>query len=240
MYQTNRTYVTAEMKLADLIFENPSLLLMLEHFSLDFIVQDKTVKQLCQDNQINPLLFSAIANLYNGFSMEESMVYEKDDLQQIVQFLKTSHTYYRQDKYPEIQGYIKKLYAHNNSIEIKLVERFFDEYFTEVTEHLLYEEKNVYPYVKILMDSIVKGDKIGNKFSAHEYSNHHTDIESKLTDLKSLLLKHVSIKNDQTIRRKLLFSLFELEYDLMIHSLIEERILMPLIEQIENTYIDGR
>jgi regulator of cell morphogenesis and NO signaling len=58
-----------------------------------------------------------------------------------------------------------------------------------------------------------------------------------LHDLKNLLLKYVKIDNDLDLRRKLFFALYELEYDLFVHSLIEETILIPSgvnIEKKEN------
>jgi regulator of cell morphogenesis and NO signaling len=73
----------------------------------------------------------------------------------------------------------------------------------------------------------------GKRYSVSEYKDHHNDIEEKLNDLKSLLIKYLPLKNDQPIRRKLLFSLFELEYDLNIHSQIEELILIPLVSKME-------
>lgn len=45
--------------------------------------------------------------------------------------------------------------------------------------------------------------------------------------VKNLLLKYVTIEDDLGLRRKLLFALYELEYDLYVHSLIEETILIP-------------
>lgn len=74
--------------------------------------------------------------------------------------------------------------------------------------------------------------------SVIEYRNHHTDIETKLIDLKNLFLKHIKIKNELTIKRKFLNTLFGLEFDLKIHSIIEEKILIPLIEHIEKKNLD--
>ena len=71
------------------------------------------------------------------------------------------------------------------------------------------------------------------KYAVAEYQEHHNDIEEKLNDLKSLLIKYLPLKNDQSIRRNLLFRLFELEYDLNIHSQIEELILIPLVSKME-------
>lgn len=220
--------------MADLIFENPYLLLLLEHFGLDLVMQDKTVTQLCNENGINEKVFISFANLYNGFVPAGNEDFNTDHIQTIIRFLKNSHAYFKHDKYPEIHDYIKKLSDKNPTAEIKMIGEFFDDYFMEVTEHLDYEEGIAFPYFYSLLNGkerVKQDDK--NKFSGTEYLEHHTDIESKLTDLKNLLFRHISLKNDPINRRKLLFSLIELEYVLNIHSIIEETILIPLIINLE-------
>lgn len=234
MYKTVRTYIKPDVRISDLIFENPYLLLLLEHFDLDLVMHDKTVSQICSENGINEKIFISFANLYNGFSLSGSGGFEKDHIETIIRFLSNSHDYFKHDKYPEIQDYIKLLYEKNPTAEIKLIGKFFGDYFTEVTEHLDYEETVAFPYFHSLLHKISADTKNqNNRFSGAEYLEHHTDIESKLTDLKNLLIKHVSLKNDPVNRRKLLFSLIELEFVLNIHSFIEETILIPLVIELE-------
>ncbi|MBA4406392.1 hypothetical protein C0389_03870 [bacterium] len=235
MYQTNKKYITPEMKMSDLIFDNPSILLLMEHFGLNFIVHEKTVLQLCEQNNINSKVFISFANMYNGFNLAEVEDFSKADIADIILYLKNSHNYYENEKYPEIRNYIQELYLKNNSAEIKLIDKFFDEYFEEVKEHLSYENRTAFPYFNELLSNADSGkqEKRKHDFSVNDYSEHHTDIESKLNDLKELLLKHVPVQNDRTLRRKIIVSLFELEYDLNIHSQIEETILMPLIGNLE-------
>lgn len=234
MYQTKKTFVKSAMKMSDLIFENPSLLLMMEHFDINIVVRNKTVEQICNENQINQQVFISIANLYNGFnpSSAENNV-DRPDTESIIFFLKNSHRYYLDEKIPEIRNYIHKLYTKNNNPEIRLVEKFFDEYSQEVMEHLEYEDIIAFPYFSYLAHDNKHSGSKDTKFSAEEYREHHTDIETKLGELKNLLLKHIPLKQDRSLRRKLLISLFELEYDLTIHSVIEESILIPLIKKIE-------
>lgn len=235
MYQTTKTYIKPDIKMADLIFENPYLLLLLEHFGLDLVVHDKTVSQVCNENGINEKVFISFANLYNGFPPSTNEGFDFEDIETIIGFLRNSHYYFKYDKYPEIQAYIKKLFANNPTAEIRMIEKFFDDYFMEVSEHLDYEEGIAFPYFRSLLKN--NGTISANEetvFSGTEYLEHHTDIELKLTDLKNLLLRHVSLKNDPVNRRKLLFSLFELEYVLNIHSVIEETILIPLVINLEN------
>lgn len=231
MYQTHRTFVKPEIKMADLIEENPRLLLLLEHFEIDFAVSDKTVSTICRENNISESLFMVFANLYNGFHSKPDEIHSVDDILLILQFLKNSHDYYKNDKYPEIKNYIHALPKQPFNKEVMLIEKFFTDYFSEVVEHLDYEDETAFPYFRMLAGE-QNNDAIYD-FSVEEYRNHHTDIETKLTDLKNLLLMHIKITDQLPLRRKLLFSLFEFEYDLQIHALIEEKILLPLTEKLE-------
>jgi len=237
MYQTHKTYIKPDMKMSDLINENYSLLLFLEYLEIDFAVGDKTVFQLCKENNIDQSVFLVISNLYNGFYPNKDEIYLIDDISIIIKLLKNSHRFYKDDKYPEIKEYLIKLNDKHNTDDIILIERFFIDYFEEVLEHLAYEEQIAFPYFCQLLgkETIQKA----SKFSVREYKEHHSDIETKLTDLKNLLLKHITIKNDLTIRRKFLYCLFELEFELKIHSMIEEMILLPLITKVEKQRLNG-
>lgn len=218
--------------MADLIDGNPYLLLMLQHFNIDFRVSDRTVEQLCNRYGISERLFISIANLYNGSGVRGEEPFSRKDLLQVIDFLKRSHDYYRFDKYPQISTYIRQLQENHPEKELKLLEKFFNEYFTEVREHLDYEDEVAFPYFITLLDNDTR-DNEEDLYSSHEYSEHHTDIELKLKDLKNLLLKYVKIEDDLDLRRKLFMSLYELEFDLYIHSLIEEAILIPSGVDIE-------
>ena len=240
MYQNKKLYIKADMKMSDLIFENPSLLLMLEHFGLDYTVQSKTVAQLSAEFNISQEVFLTIANLYNGYVLPYAANYTIYDISTIISYLRNCHIYYKHDKYPEIKEYISQLYPKNDVKEIMLIEKFFNEYFEEVIEHLDYEEQIAFPYFCELVELENDKNMVGkSKFSVNNYTEHHSDIEYKLTDLKNLLIKHISLKGDHVLRRKLLYSLFELEFDLNVHSMIEEMILIPLVEKVESTKKNG-
>lgn len=219
------------MKMSGLIKENPHLLLLLEHFEIDFVVSDKTIRQLCADYQIPEPLFLVFSNIYNGFEADIKDIVSVENIFFIIRFLKNSHSYYKTDKYPEIKGFIKDLQDRTGSREVKLIEKFFADYFSEVVEHLDYEDDVAFPYFVMLAEK--NGDANDSRFSAKEYKDHHSDIETKLADLKNLLLKHIHVSNELSLRRKLFYSLFELEFDLHIHALIEDKILLPLIDRVE-------
>lgn len=235
MYQRNSFTILPGSKLADMIPANPYLMLMLEHFDVPLVVHEMTVEQVCAENSISLDLFLTFANLFNGHLPSAKTEYAFSDVKTIVDYLKKGHQYYLDEKYPQIVSYIKRMFEANDQPGVLMVQKFFDEYFNEVKEHLDYENRVVFPYVISLSEQLDHPgvfSPIGN-YSAAEYKDHHNNIEEKLTDLNNLLIKYLPQKNDQQIRRKLLFSLFELEYDLNIHSMIEDNILIPLVSQME-------
>ena len=235
MHHKNKMFIISEMKTSDIIISNPYLMLMLEHLEINMEVHEKTVEQICNENNIRSGLFLTIANLFNGFQPSPMTEYLSNDIQTIINYLKNSHQYYLKEKYPQIQDYIKQIYQINNHPEILMIDKFFDKYFIEVTEHLDYENQVVFPYV-LNLDNKLSQKNYEDEMSSYsviEYREHHNDIEEKLTDLKNLLIKYLPQKGDQQLRRKLLFCLFELEYDLNIHSQIEDFILIPLVEKME-------
>ncbi|MEJ5264459.1 MAG: hemerythrin domain-containing protein [Bacteroidales bacterium] len=235
--------ILPETRVAELVLENPYLSLMLEHFGVNFPLKEKTVAQLCADNNINIELFVSLAKLYCGITHEVSCNLTFEDVPVILQYLKNDHQYFTEEIYPQILQLIRQMKGAANQEEIVLVEKFFNEYFSEVIEHLNYENEVVFPYVSRLYQSLHEKDNLNalsdSEYSVEEYREHHDDIEEKLSDLKNLLIKYLPAKDDQASRRRLLTHLFELESDLAIHSQIEDRVLVPLVAQLEK-HVKGK
>lgn len=228
-----------DSKLAEIIINHPYVILMLEHFEILLPVQDLTIKQICEKYNINETIFIAFTNLYCNKKGIPALKLTADDAVSITRFLAASHRYYSELIYPEIMQLIEDMSKQNNHREMKLVSVFFADYFKEVTTHLDYENQIFHPYVNCLVARDKGVEHVENQvdYSVSQYQVRHDDIEMKLADLKNLLIKYLPTYNDQLIRRKLSFLLSELEFDLNIHSKIEELILIPLAIELENKNI---
>jgi len=235
MYPAANLYLTPDLNIAEVVLDNPRIILLLEHFNIYVPLHEKTIREISIENNLNFDLFLTFANLYNGISYTSPVQFSFDEVQSIINFLKKSHTYYTEEMYPDIRNNIKQMFEVNNYEEMALIDKFFKEYFKEVTVHLNYEDNVAFPYMKNLHEHLVKGAPITEPvtYSVKEYKEHHDDIEEKLNDLKNILVKYLPPKNDQKLRRRLFFNLSELENDLNIHAIIEDMILIPLVEQME-------
>jgi len=233
-HPVKKSFIKPGLRVAELVYDNPALLLLMENLEMDFLLHDHTVSQICHSSGINEKLFVMLGNLYNGHLPVRDEVFGilPSELLPVIDFLKQCHNYYKEEQYPAIKALIVELNQHNRRPELRMVEQFFNGYFEEVLEHLNYEDEIAFPYLRKLLEGSPAGEK-GSRFSVQEYRDHHTDIETKLSDLKALLLQHIEVEGDRPIRRRLLMRLAELESDLVIHSLIEEQILIPFVEHIE-------
>ncbi len=235
MYTSVKDYLSPDTELSEIVLSHPRTLLLLEHLEISVPIHSKSVSKICSEKKISEGLFVSLANLYMGNQITDRSKINISDLPVIIQFLKKSHSYYH-EVYPQIQVSIQSLQQVNNSPEITMVEKFFREYFLEVKEHLDYEDEIVFPYIHTVYDCLnnKKPFDLVSSYSVTEYKDHHNDIEEKLNDLMNLLIKYLPQKNDMQQRRILFMALSDVNFDLGIHSRVEEEILIPLVEKAED------
>jgi regulator of cell morphogenesis and NO signaling len=231
----NLPEIKTNSKMLDVINANPYVMIMLEHFRTDIAVYKKTAGEIAKEYGISDNLFFAFLNLYNGNGFSKSNRMDFEDIDTIILFLKNTHKYYLKDKFPELEKLITKFIKSKKKGLHSLIRKFFLEYYNEVKEHLNYEDDVFFPYIYNLTKKLKDRNTGGrqNKYSSTDFVKHHNNIEDKLLDLKNILLQYIPDKSDNITRRKILLNIFELDYDLKIHTYIEDNILVPLVKRIE-------
>ena len=89
-------------------------------------------------------------------------------------------------------------------------------------------KKNVFPYLQQLVNQDVKTD-----YKIKVFHENHTNIEDKLSDLMNILVKYLPADVFPKERIEIALDINELSADLMSHTLIEERVLIPFVESLE-------
>jgi regulator of cell morphogenesis and NO signaling len=230
MLKESNTYLTDEIRLADALESMPGLIPVIDRFEIPLGFSNNTIKEICDKYSINKETFLFVANLYiTGRTYNEDWI-DEYGLPDLLRYLKRSHNEYSGQFYPEIKKLVYQVQSQNDDPGVRMVGLFYEEYMNEVKEHLRYEDEIVFPYI----NALIKGNNTYElNFSVQEYKEHHDDIEEKLGDLKNLLIRYLPVQQDGPTRRKLLEQLYLLEYDLHIHSLIEDSVLIPIVEKLE-------
>ena len=86
-----------------------------------------------------------------------------------------------------------------------------------------YEEENVFPYV----DELVSGN-ISGKYNIDIFSKQHDKIESKLSELKDIIIKYYPAKSSNELNG-VLFDIFSCSEDLASHNDVEDLLFIPAI-----------
>ena len=107
--------------------------------------------------------------------------------------------------------------------------KFFADYKDELSKHFEYEEKTVFPHAEAVLRQ-----GADRNFTIGEYEENHSNVEEKLEDLKNLVMKYLPPVCGQQDTYKALFYIFSLEEDLEKHTVVEDEILVPIVNRLEN------
>ncbi|MDP4240488.1 MAG: hemerythrin domain-containing protein [Bacteroidota bacterium] len=221
---------SANEKMSDLIREDHTLLLVISRFGLSLGFGDKTVKEVCEASGIDCNTFLAVVNFLSEGNFEVDNVYDNISIVSVIDYLKNSHIYFLGFKLPAIRTKLfEAVKVPDQNIPYGVIfMKFFDEYFSEVRKHMEYEDKVVFPYVLKLL----QGQK-DPKYSMSVFRGKHNEIDSKLIELKNILIKYYPAKGNNHLLTEVLFDILSCEADLASHNRIEDYFFIPAIEVIE-------
>lgn len=221
---------SANEKMSDLIKEDHSLLLVISRFGLPLGFGDKKVKEVCEVNGIDCNTFLAVVNFLSEENFEIENVDENISIVSVVDYLKNAHSYFLDFKLPAIRNkLLQAVDVVDKDIPYSLIfVKFYDEYFSEVRSHMEYEDKVVFPYVLQLL----KGQK-NEKYNISVFQERHNEIDSKLEELKNILIKYYPAKGNNHLLTEVLFDILSCEIDIVSHNRVEDYLFVPAVEIIE-------
>ncbi|MDR1116385.1 MAG: hemerythrin domain-containing protein [Tannerella sp.] len=230
----NKILFSEKMKLADLISANHYLILMLPRFGIPLGFGDKRVMEVCAKYNVPADFFLLICNVYsyNSYIPDEKDVVATD-MRLLIPYLMASHKYYLNERLPHIEQHLNRIADDVDGKYGSVLKRFFAGYKNEVSEHFMYEEETVFPYI----EALASGRPAQGRYRIRDFEEAHNDIEDKLNDLMQIIFKYLPGNVSQRDSISVVFDIFELSSDLNKHSLIEEKVLVPYVKLIEKKII---
>lgn len=228
--QYDRAILSAKMKLAELININYNLLGVLSRFDMKLGFGEETVGEACARYGLDVSTFLLICNIYTF----DTFVPSKDLLDtvnvlDIVRYLHSSHSFYIDFSLQSLEESLEKMLEPCDERRKKVIWKFFKDYRDELARHFEYEEKTVFPYV----ESVVHYAS-DSSFRIIQYEENHTNVEEKLSDLKNIVMKYLPPECDNQLINRALLYIYILEDDLSKHTSIEDDILVPAVNRLED------
>ena len=223
----NQKLYEADDKMISLIRDNYDLLQSLGSFGINLGFGDKTVKETCEDNDVDTYTFLAVVNFTaNGYGEFEAD--EQISVATLLHYLEASHAYFLDFQLPYIRRELSESLNQDDSLA-RLILRFYDEYAHEIRRHMKYEQKTLFPYVQSLLEG-----HSANDYNVETFSKHHGATDKKLRELKLLIIKYLpqdGLHNNQLTAT--LHDIYENEVWLRQHAMVEDHIFVPAIRRLE-------
>ena len=238
-------------KMSDLICDNYSLLMVMSRFGLSLGFGDKSVKDVCEAQGVDCPTFLAVAN----FISEEQYSYSGNEsdfsIPALMDYLKRAHTYFLDFNLPairrklieaidcsstndvaylieELQDEVGYIDCSSTNDVAYLILKFFDEYAKEVRRHMEYENQAVFTYVEQLLQG-----NLSDEYNIATFASKHNQIDTKLKELKNIIIKYYPEKENNNLLNAVLFDIFNCEQDLATHCQVEDYMFVPAVAQIE-------
>ena len=217
----------ADDKMISLIRDDYSLLHMLGAFGIKMGFGDKTVREVCEDQDVDTYTFMTVVNFaINGHLDSESI--GKLSVISLLRYLRAAHAFFLDFELPFIRKELKDALDDENSLA-HLILKLYDGYAHSLRSHMSYEEKTLFPYVEKLIEG-----KVTNDTFVETFSKHHDQTDQRLTELKDIIIKYLpsdNLRNNQLSAT--LYDIFNSERMLYLHVEIEEKIFLPAIRLLE-------
>lgn len=221
-----------DQKIAHVIRANIHLLPVLNRFGIRLGVKDKTIEEICAAYKIDPAFLLAIINTYHNAEYFPEDYLQSFSPKLIVEYLRKTHLHYIGYELPKIEGLLDQLInscTHNCS-DLQTIKSFYRKYKEELLHHIDDEEHKLFPYAIQLVDN----PSTINKYISETFKQEHSNVDEKLIDLKNLIIKYLQPSYNDNACNEFLHALFQFEKDIYDHARIEDAILIPQLEQIEN------
>lgn len=224
----NHKIYEAGDQMITLIADNYDILQSLGRFGINLGFGDKTVAEVCEEQEVDTHTFLAVVNFTINGSREIDDV-DKLSMTTLLHYLRSCHEYYLDFQLPFIRQELVDALDENDNLA-RLIMKLYDEYARSIRQHMKYEEKTVFPYVDNLMHGIVSTD-----FSIDTYSRHHGQTDVQLRELKNIIIKYLpSDVRRNNMLMAALHDIFNNEQWLAQHAEVEERIFIPAVRHQES------
>ena len=226
-----KTVFSKDTKLAELMTADRRLLHLLPRFGIELGFGERSVAQVCQMNHVSTDLFLLVCEIYSNSDFKPTQrELQLINMGDLLSYLKTSHQYYLEERFPHIEEHLQHIIDACGLKYGPMLGHFYDEYKQEVMRHIqYYEEEVVFPYI----EALVNGQNT-DSYKINEFQHNHTNIQDTLDDMMNILLKYLPGDILPKERIEISYDIMELSDDLNRHSLIEEHILIPYVESLEN------
>ena len=231
---------TKESKINEPIFEDPSIVAVINRFGLYLGVGDKSIGESCEKHGIDTDFFLAIINTYLNPDYLPEKIIDKRYLGLMVDYLEKTDKYYKDIQLPNIDSHFNLLLRNESESisaesqsNLELLNKFYAEVKDEMNQNITTETEFWFPLIRHNCQEAKKLIRIGEgefKGVRLELPFDHSGLEDKIRDLISFFVIHLKGVKNHNLLMAVVSAIFVLEKDIKQNNRIRNRIFRPLCE----------
>lgn len=197
--------------LSDIILSNHQVIPLLSRFNIRLGVGDKTIQQVCDEHKIDLDFFLVMLNTFLNDEYFPEKKLKDFDINLVVSYLRQADSYTLQFQLYNLEKHLNAFISTSDPNNKQLI--FIGKLFEKFRDELTSEIKN------------------GMENGESPYT--------LLIDLKNIIVKHISGSFNENMHYAVIFSIDSIQKDLDQNNRIREKILKPMIKNLEEMGIDN-
>lgn len=235
-------YFNEDALMWDIIRYEPKILQAMSRFCIPLGVGEHSVREVCETNGVDTDTFIAVANFIKHGEECAELFVDKINVAALMDYLRNAHDYFLNFQFPKIRRKLIEAVDCSEKNEVAfLILQFYDAYTSEVRKHMQFENNKIFTYVKQQLSGEYEEDRSAPSSKELElYLRGHDAIESKLKELKNLLVKYGVPAANVNFLNDVVFNIYTCEDDLTTHCAVENKLFIPAVSKLELKNTSGQ
>lgn len=213
-----------DTRLSDALMQHPSLIPVIDRLGVTLGVGDETIGSVCYRCGIDVQFFLSVVNTFIDEQYFPVNPRDKFTLGKTVDYLEKTDRYYLMAQLPNVDRHFSSLIARSGEDNnLSLLLKFYKEASEELRVCMAYDSGTLYPSLREGL--VPEGYK--------ERASAHNEVGEKLHDLLYFFVAHLKGAYDHNLCMAVISAVFSLERDIRQNNRIRERILIPLILEMD-------
>lgn len=218
-----------DTRMSDVIVHEPSVIPVINRFGINLGTGDSSVAEICAAHNLDTDFVLAILNTFvnDGYFPEDTLLSFR--VSEIIGYLVKTDNYYRNYQMPNIHRHFSLLLktAGGSNASLEAMFRFYLELERDIEQRIDHDLNEWFPAISEMNadggDSVIMPE-----------TECDSSIEDKLSDLKSMFIKHLSGDYDLNLCYAVIVAIITLEKDMRQNNRIRDRILLPISRSLQH------
>ncbi len=218
-------------KMYDVIQNDHRILQIMSRMGLPLGFGEKTVQEVCEENNVDTITFLALANYTKEGRSVADYYIDKVSVASLMDYLVRCHHYFHNFLLPYIRRLLIEAINCSETNKVAfLIIKFYDEYVDAIKHHTNLENTKIFPGVKQLLNG-----HTNPSFHISKFVKSHEGMDQKLTELRNIVIKYYTSPNPshQEHIYTVLEQIFRLGATIKTHCDLEDCLFVPAVQLLE-------